>query len=114
MQPAREPAGTAAMLALLGRLPPATRASMTGMYRDGLAKQLAALEPVLGGGQAPDAGTAKVAHTVAGSAGMMQDTDLSASAHAVEKALVAGDVALARALWPAVREAAQATLAALG
>lgn len=102
-----------AMLRLLAMLPAPTRAQMVAMYASGLDAQLQVLEAALAPGAAPDAGTAAVAHKLAGSAAMMQDAALSAPARAIEKALIAGELDTARSQVPALRAAARVTRAAL-
>jgi HPt (histidine-containing phosphotransfer) domain-containing protein len=111
--PLGEASATGPMLRLLRMLPARTRAQMVGMYRDSLRAQLATLEGALTAGAAPDSGLVALVHKLAGSAAMMQDADLSLPARAIEKALGAGAIDEARSHWPAVRAAADRTLAAL-
>jgi HPt (histidine-containing phosphotransfer) domain-containing protein len=98
------------MRRLLGMLPEATRAQMVRMYADLLQDQLHGLDAAM---QAPDAATTALLHKLAGSAGMMQDQDLSQPARAMEKALREGRPDDARVLLPQVRAAAACTLQAL-
>jgi HPt (histidine-containing phosphotransfer) domain-containing protein len=100
-----------AMLRLLDMLPEAARRAMVGMYRDTLSSQLAQLGRELEEGQVDSA--TSLAHKIAGSAAMMQDQPLSQSAREVERALRAGDAALAQAHWPRVQVSASLTLATL-
>lgn len=105
---------TDAMLRLLGMIPQAAQQKMVGMYRETLASQLGDLQQMLDATADPAHDQAvSLAHKIAGSAAMMQDSQLSAAARAIETSLRGGDAVGARARWPEVQRFAAQTMAAL-
>ncbi|MRD46038.1 Hpt domain-containing protein [Caenimonas koreensis] len=104
-------AGTAAMLQLLGMLPPASRREMVRMYRAMLIARPDEIADALARNDDPCA--IALAHQVAGSAGMMQDSLLSAQVRSMEHALCEGRRADALVQWALVLGSVAATRAAL-
>jgi len=99
------------MFALLAQVPADAGARMVGLYREMLDDPVDLLERALGRGDLPLAQA--IAHKLAGSAAMMQDNALSAPARGIDDAARAGALREAQALWPLVRDAAEATRQAL-
>jgi len=96
------------MRALLGLLPQASRGAMLQMYRQSLADHLDQVALGLRADGEPGPLLSAV-HRIAGAAGMMQDQALCQVARAMELALREDRPDEARALWPRLRERAQAT-----
>jgi len=101
----------APMFALLAQVQPDIGARMLALYRDVLEDPLDGLERALARGELE--AIQAIAHKLAGSAAMMQDAAVARPARAIDDAVRAGALGEAQALWPVLRDAAQATRRAL-
>lgn len=89
---------------LLAQLPADTRARLVHLYLDLLGPGLDEVGLRLQAGGGDD--VARLVHTLAGGAAMLQDDGVAQPARAMEAALLAGDEEAARACWPQVQAAA--------
>ena len=105
------PDAYAGMVQLLARLPEPVRERMVRMYVQALDTQVAALQEALA---AQDWKRAEqLAHKLAGSAGMMQDAELSRAGRVIENAIRDGVEEEAVANWPALEAQARQTRQAM-
>ncbi len=99
------------MFKLLASLPAEARHGMVGMYCVALESHLALLSQSLAQGKTQE--TMAAAHKIAGSAGMMQDQEVSRAARAIEAALRGGREEEAMRHWASMQDSVNFTLECL-